>query len=263
MDNGFAPRRRRQSVQFIIPAANGGTMTRTALVTGASGGIGGATARELGTDHDVVVHYNSDRESAAAVAESVEANGQEAFVYQCDLREPDEIGAMIDRARVEFGGVDVLVNNAGVLYTADLQTASDDLLRQTLRVNLEGALFCTREVLSGMRERGEGWIVNVSSTAGTGGSPTDAAYGASKSGLLGFTKSLAKQYTDEGIFANAVAPGPVATELFAEERRPPVREKSPIGRLVRPEEVADTIRTFATTSSITGQTLVVDGGLSL
>jgi 3-oxoacyl-[acyl-carrier protein] reductase len=238
-------------------------MTRTALVTGASGGIGRATARDLGQDHNIVVHYNSDRESAETVADDVRANGKDALVYQCDLRNPDAIGAMIDQTRTEFGSVDVLVNNAGVLHTAALDTASDDVIHETLRVNLEGAVFCSREVLPQMRERGEGWIVNISSTAGIGGSPTDAAYGASKSGLLGLTKSLAKQYTQDGIFANAVAPGPVTTEMFAEERRPAAREASPIGRLVAPKEVAEVVRMFATTSSVTGQTLTVDGGINL
>lgn len=236
-------------------------MARTALVTGASGGIGSATARDLGTDHDVVVHYNTDRESAEAVAADIRAGDQDAIVHQCDLRDPDAVGAMVDRATEAFGGVDVLVNNAGVLHAAALETASDEQIQQTLRVNLEGAVYCARAVLPGMRERGEGWIVNVSSTAGTSGSPTDAAYGASKAGILGLTRSLAAQYTDDGIFTNAVAPGPVKTEMFAEERRPAVREQSPIDRLVRPEEVATTIRTFATTSSTTGQTLTVDGGV--
>jgi len=238
-------------------------MTRTALVTGASGGIGTATARDLGADHDVVVHYHRDREGAEAVAEAVRERGQRALVRQCDLRDPDAIGEMVDDARETFGGVDVLVNNAGVLHAAPLEDATDEVVQGTLRVNLEGAVVCTREVLSGMLDRGEGWVVNVSSTAGTGGSPSDAAYGASKAGLLGFTKSLAKQYTEAGVFANAVAPGPVRTGMFAEERRPAVREASPIGRLVTPEEVAEVVRTFATTTSVTGRTLTVDGGVGL
>lgn len=238
-------------------------MTRTALVTGASGGIGGATARDLGRDHDVVVHYNSDRDRAEAVADDIEENGQRALVHGCDLRESDAIEAMVERAREELGGIDVLVNNAGVLHAAALETASDEQIRRTIGVNLEGAIFCARAVLPGMRARGDGWIVNVSSVAGTTGSPTDAAYGASKGGLLGLTKSLAKQYTADGVFTNAVAPGPTKTEMYARERRPAAREQSPIERLVEPEEVAEVIRLFATTSSVTGQTIAVDGGIGL
>ncbi len=245
---------RRQSVQ---------TMTRTALITGASGGIGSATARELGEDHDVVIHYNSDREGAESVAADVRNAGQKALTHQCDLQDPAAIETMVETAREEFGGIDVLVNNAGVLHAAALETATDDVIQQTLRVNLEGALYCAREVLPDMRENGRGWIINISSTAGTTGSPTDAAYGASKCGLIGLTKSLAKQYTEEGIFTNTVAPGPAKTKMYAEERRPAAREKSPINRLVNPEEVAEVIRMFATTESVTGQTLTVDGGISL
>ena len=238
-------------------------MTRTALVTGASGGIGSATARDLGDDHDIVVHYNSDRGGAEAVAADVRENGRDALVVQCDLSDPGAVEKMIGRADEAFGGIDVLVNNAGVFHVAALETASDEIIQQTIRVNLEGALYCTRAVLPGMRGRGEGRIVNISSTAGTDGSPTDVAYGASKSGLLGLTKSIAKQYTEDGVFANAVAPGPVKTEMFSEDRRPAAREASPIDRLVEPEEIAEAVRFFATTSSIAGQTLVVDGGIGM
>lgn len=238
-------------------------MTRTALVTGASGGIGSATARDLGRDHDVVVHYHSDRSGAEETAEHVRERGQDAVVQQGDISDPGDVREMVDRAREEFGGVDVLVNNAGVLHTAALESASDEVIQRTVGVNLEGALYCSRAVLPGMRERGEGWIVSVASTAGVNGSPSDVAYGASKGGVLGLTKSLAKQYTEHGVFANTVAPGPTKTEMYAEERRPAAREQSPIDRLVTPQEVAEAIRMFATTSSMAGQTLVVDGGMSL
>ena len=238
-------------------------MTQTALVTGASGGIGSATARDLGRDHDVVVQYHGDRESAEAVAADVRASGQAALVRQCDVSDPDAVEGLVADARDELGGVDVLVNNAGVLHTAALESASDETIQRTVRVNLEGATYCARAVLPGMLDRGEGRIVNVSSTAGTGGSPSDAAYGASKAGLLGLTRSLEKQYTEDGVLTNAVAPGPVRTKMYAEERRPAAREASPIDRLVRPEEVAEAIRTFATTTAITGETVVVDGGTRL
>lgn len=236
-------------------------MAHTALVTGASGGIGSATARELGEDHDVVVHYNSDHERAEAVADDVRSNGSDAIVHRADVSDPAAVESMVERARDELGTVDVLVNNAGVLHAAALETASDEAIQQTMRVNLEGSLYCARAVLPDMIEQNQGWIVNVSSTGGTTGSPTDASYGASKSGMLGLTRSLAKRYTSEGIYANAVAPGPTETEMFAEDRRPEARDESPIGRLVTPDEVAEMIRTFATTSAIVGQTLTIDGGL--
>ncbi|WP_226022231.1 SDR family NAD(P)-dependent oxidoreductase [Halomicrobium salinisoli] len=238
-------------------------MSPTALVTGASGGIGSAIARELGADHDVVVHYHSDEDGAESVAEDVRERGSEAVTHSCDVTDPEAVAAMVEAAEEAFGGVDVLVNNAGLLHATALEDASVGQVQGTMRVNLEGAVYCARAVLPGMLERGEGWIVNVSSTAGTDGSPTDAAYGAAKSGLLGLTKSLAKQYTSEGVFANAVAPGPTDTPLYAEERRPETVAASPIDRLVKPEEIAEVARTFATTEAMTGQVLTVDGGISL
>lgn len=236
-------------------------MAHTAFVTGASGGIGSAVARDLGRDHDVIVHYYSDREGAERVAEAVRERGQDAFVAACDVSDPAAIAEVVDEAREALGPVDVLINNAGVLRSAALETASDDAIQGTIRVNLEGALYATRAVLPDMLEEGAGRIVNVSSTAGTTGSPTDAGYGASKSGLIGLTRSLAKQYTDDGILTNTVAPGPTETDMFDESRRPEAREESPIDRLVTPAEVAEAVRFFVETSSITGQTLTVDGGL--
>jgi 3-oxoacyl-[acyl-carrier protein] reductase len=237
-------------------------MAPTALITGASGGIGAATARDLGRDHDVLVHYHSNREAAEAVAADLAAGDTGAVVHGCDVSDPDAVASMVDRATDEFGGVDVLVNNAAVFHQTALTEASTEEIQRTLRVNLEGAVYCVREVLPGMVDRGAGRIVNVSSTAGVHGSPTDPAYGASKGGLLGLTRSLAKRYTGEGIFTNAVAPGPTDTPMFAQERRPATRERSPIDRLVAPEEIAEAIRAFATTAATTGQVLTIDGGIS-
>jgi 3-oxoacyl-[acyl-carrier protein] reductase len=235
-------------------------MARTALVTGASGGIGRATARELGRDHDVLVHYHSDGETAESVVEDVRAAGNGAVSYQCDVSDPVAVAGMVERARDEFGPVDVLVNNAATIARRDLLEQSRERVRRTLAVNLEGPINCTREVLAGMCERGEGWIVNVSSTAGTRGSPSDPAYGASKGGVIGFTKSLSRQHTSDGVFSNVVAPGPTDTEMFPPERRPAAIEDLPTGRLVRPAEVASAIRFFATTTSVSGAVLEVDAG---
>lgn len=235
-------------------------MVRTALVTGASGGIGRATARDLGQDHDVLVHYHSDADAAEAVAADVREGGREAVTHQCDVSDPDDVAAMVELTEAELGSVDVLVNNAATIYRANLLESSHEQMRRTLSVNLEGQINCTREVLPGMCERGEGWIVNVSSTAGTRGSPSDPAYGASKGGVIGFTKSLSRQHTADGVFSNVVAPGPTDTGMFPPERRPGAREDLPTGRLLRPVEIAEAIRFFATTTSISGKVLEVDAG---
>lgn len=236
-------------------------MSRTAVITGASGGIGQATARELGRDHDILAHYHSDQAAAEGVADEIRDGGQDVLVHGCDLADPDAAARMIDRARAEFEGIDVLVNNAAVFHRTGLSEISVEDLDQTLDVNLAGPLYVTRAVLPVMLDQDGGHIVNVASTAGTHGSPTDPTYGASKAGLIGFTRSLARCHTDSGIFANAVAPGPTATEMFEEDRRPAARDRSPIDRLIRPEEVASAVRFFATTSSISGEVVDVDAGM--
>jgi 3-oxoacyl-[acyl-carrier protein] reductase len=237
-------------------------MTRTALVTGASGGIGRAITCELGHDHDVLVHYHSDEEAAEAVAADVREEGSRAVVHGGDVADPDAVAAMVERAVDELGPVDVLVNNAALIYRRDLLEASPGDVHRTIAVNLEGQINCAREVLPAMRERGEGRIVNLSSTAGTRGSPSDPAYGASKGGVVGFTKSLSRQYTSDGVFSNVVAPGPTDTEMFPKHRRPGAREALPTDRLLEPAEIAEAVRFFAETTSISGEVLEVDAGMN-
>lgn len=236
-------------------------MSETALVTGASGGIGAAIARNLGTDHDVAVHYHVDEEAAVEVAGDVRETGHTASTVQCDIADPSAVAAMIDIVRERHDGIDVLVNNAGVFYNQDLVDIDVETMQRTIRINLEGACYCTKFALEPMRSAGGGRIVSLSSTAGTHGSEADPTYGAAKAGLFGLTRSVARQYTSAGIFANAVAPGPVDTRMFPEHRRPATRERSPIGRLLTPEEIAEPVRMFATTTAMSGQVLTVDGGL--
>ena len=235
-------------------------MTRpTALVTGGSGGIGRACVAELASDHDVAVHYNSDREGAEAAVAAAESQGADGLAVQADLREFDEIEAMFDEVMDRFDHLDVLVNNAAVFFMQGLLELSPEQIRTTMRVNTEGTIFVTRAALPALLEDG-GNVVTISSRAGTRGSPTDPTYGASKAGVIGLTQSIARNYTEDGIFANVVAPGAVDTKMFPDERRPARREASPIGRLVKPEEVAEAVRLFADTEAISGRVLEIDGG---
>lgn len=230
------------------------------LVTGGSGGIGNACVRELAADHDVAVHYHTDREGAEAAAEAAEAADAEVMLLQADLAGRAEVEGMVDRVEDRFGGVDTLVNNAGVFFQTGLLEMTPEQIETTLAVNVTGTIYCTRAVLPGMIERGGGRIVTVASRAGVKGSPTDPVYGASKGGVIAFARSVARQFTDDGVFSNVVAPGATDTKMYAEERRPAKREASPIDRLVRPEEVADAVRFFTDTESISGRVLEVDGG---
>jgi 3-oxoacyl-[acyl-carrier protein] reductase len=236
-------------------------MTRpTALVTGASGGIGRACVRDLADDHDVAVHYHSDREGAEAAVEAAESAGAETLCCRADLADRTAIEAMVDDVAERFGNVDVLVNNAGVFFQTGLLEMTPEEISTTLAVNLEGTIHCTRATLPGMLDGGGGRVVNVASRAGTRGSPSDPVYGASKGGVVAFTRSLARQYTEAGVFSNVVAPGATDTKMYAEERRPAKREASPISRLVKPEEVADAVRFFAEIEAISGRVLEIDGG---
>ncbi|MFC6940192.1 SDR family NAD(P)-dependent oxidoreductase [Salinirubellus sp. GCM10025818] len=232
----------------------------TAVVTGGSGGIGRACVGELASDHDVAVHYHTDREGAEAAVEAVEDDDAETGIFRADLGDRSEVEGMVDDVVDRFGGVDVLVNNAGVFFQTGLLEMTPEEIETTLSVNVTGTIYCTRAVLPSMLERGGGRIVTVASRAGVKGSPTDPVYGASKGGVIAFTRSLARQYTGDGVFANAVAPGATDTKMYAEERRPAKREASPISRLVKPEEVADAVRFFVDTESVSGRVLEVDGG---
>jgi 3-oxoacyl-[acyl-carrier protein] reductase len=233
-------------------------MSETAIVTGASGGIGRSCAARLAEEYDVLVHYNSDREGAEAAAERVREAGSDARLHQCDIADSEAVESMVEAAS-DLGPVGCLVNNAAVFLERSIEDVSREEVDLQVDVNLKGTIYCTQAVLGHMLDGG-GRIVTISSVAGTHGSPTDPVYAATKGGVVSLTKSIAKQYASEGVFANAVAPGPTATEMFREGRRPAVREESPMGRLIRPDEIADAVRYFATATGVTGQVLVVDGG---
>jgi NAD(P)-dependent dehydrogenase (short-subunit alcohol dehydrogenase family) len=233
----------------------------TALVTGGSGGIGSACVRELAGDHNVAIHYHTNREGAEAAAEAVEDSDTEALIVQADLADRSDVERMVNHVTDKFGGIDVLVNNAAIFFQTSLLKMTPEQIETTLSVNMGGTIYCTRAVLASMLERG-GKIITIASLAGTRGSPTDPVYGAAKGGMVSFTRSLARQYTDEGVFSNVVAPGPTDTEMFPKERRPAVRERSPIDRLIAPEEIADAVRFFAETECISGRVLEIGGGLA-
>jgi len=236
-------------------------MPQTAVVTGASGGIGSAVARELAGDHDVVVQYHSDESGARSVAADIESDDGNAVTRQCDVSDRAAVREFFAAVRDSSDGVDVLVNNAGVAPSgspfADRDTESID---RTIQVNLVGAMCCTQEVLDGMADRGYGRVVNVASTAGVHGSPSDPVYSASKGGLVAFTKSLARRYTEDGIRSNAVAPTVTDTPMIPEDRRETAADLFPEGRIVDPEDVASAVRYLVSEAYDSGKVIEVAGG---
>ena len=233
---------------------------RTALVTGASRGIGRSIALELGqAGADVVVGYQSATEEAEAVA--VEAGGR---AIQADIADPEDARRLVEEA----GDVDILVNNAGLTRDGLIARMPDDDWRAVLETNLSGAFYTCRAAARGMMRRRRGAIVNVSSIVGVHGNPGQTNYAASKAGLIGLTKALARELGSRGVRANVVAPGYVETrltEVLPEELRQSMLASTPLGVFGKTEDVAAAVRFLVSDAAafITGEVLLVDGGLGM
>ena len=232
-----------------------------ALVTGASKGIGAATAAALAAQgRPVLVHYGSDRDGAEAVAKACGDHGVDARAVQADLREGIE---PLADAITDVGGLAVLVNNAGVTADGLALSMSDEAFADVVHVNLTAAFSLSRTALRGMLRARAGRIVNVSSVVGLHGNAGQANYAASKAGLVGLTKSLAREVGRRGITVNCVAPGFVETAMTAELDADALLERVPAGRLGQPEEVAAVIAFLCGDGAayVNGAVVQVDGGL--
>jgi 3-oxoacyl-[acyl-carrier protein] reductase len=233
---------------------------RTALVTGGSRGIGRAIAVELGrAGASVVVGYHSGAEEAEEVASEVGGRAVQA-----------DVGGAEDAQRLveEAGDLDILVNNAGVTRDTLLARMSDDDWRTVIETNLSSVFYTCRAVTRPMMRKRSGAIVNVSSIVGLHGNPGQTNYGASKAGIIGFTKSLARELGSRNVRANVVAPGYVnsrLTDVLPEEARAAMLTNTPLGKLGDPEDVAGAVRFLCSdeASFITGEVLLVDGGLGM
>lgn len=237
---------------------------RVALVTGASRGIGRAIATRLAHDgFDVAITYSTDAEGAAQTLAAIESAGRQGLVVQTDVRDSaavDEAFARVDEA---LGAVTILVNNAGVRHDGLAIRQSDDDWADTLNANLTGSFNCARAALRAMIRARYGRIVMISSVAGMHGNPGQAAYGASKAGMIGLTRTLAKEYARKNVTVNAVAPGPVATAM-TEGLVEKIAESVPLGRAGTVEEIAAAVSFLVSDEAgyITGAVLPVDGGMT-
>ena len=233
-------------------------MPLSALVTGGAGGIGSAICRRLAADgHFVYVGYSSSAEKAAALAAEI---GGEAV--KLDVTSPADIKAAAELCC----GADILVNNAGVSEIGLFQCIPGESSRRLMEVNLVGAMSCTRELLKHMIPRRSGCIVNISSMWGQTGASCEVDYSASKAGLIGFTKALAKEVAPSGIRVNCVSPGFILTEMnshFTENDLALIREDIPLGIFGEPRHVADAVAFLVSPQAeyITGQVLAVNGGM--
>lgn len=242
---------------------------RVALVTGASRGIGRAVASGLAADgFDLALVYAGNADAAADVVAACEAAGATARAYRCDVSNTDEVKATVDAVLADYGSVWALVNNAGITRDTLLARMKDEDFARVLDVNLTGAFNMMRALTRPlMRQRG-GRIVSMSSVVGLMGNAGQANYAASKAGLIGLTKSVARELAPRGVTVNAVAPGFVRTDMTAALPEQVVERyegQIPLGRLADPEEVAGVVRFLVSDAAayVTGEVIRVDGGMAM
>ena len=232
---------------------------RRAIVTGGSRGIGRAIALALAEcGAAVAVNFRTRAEEADAVVERIRSAGGRAIAVRADVSIAAEVSDLMERAARDLGPIDILVNNAGIA----LADAGEETFDRTLATNLKSAYLCAEAVLPGMRARHWGRIVNISSVAARGAGAIGVAYNASKAGLEGLTRGYAARVAKDGVTVNAVAPGPIDTEMGGPLKAAGVVARIPVGRMGQAEEVAQTTVLVIGNSFITGQTIAVNGGLA-
>ena len=240
---------------------------KTAIVTGGSRGIGRAVALALAeAGASVAIIYAGNTKAAEETKQAVEEKGVQAMAIQCDVSDEKAVADMVKAVKKEWGRVDILVNNAGITRDGLLMIMKEEDWQAVLNTNLNGAFHCTKAVSRLMMKQRSGSIINITSVVGETGNAGQANYAAAKAGLIGFTKSVAKELASRNIRCNAVAPGSIATDMTAvlgEEAVDAMVQTIPMGRVAQPEEVAKAVLFLASddASYITGQTLNVDGGM--
>lgn len=238
---------------------------RVALVTGAGSGIGRAIARKLSENGDRVVVNDLRPAAADETAALIGNDGGEATTAPGDVSSEDDVALMVSAAREAFGEVEVLVNNAGIAQQKRFVELTAEDFDRMVSVHLRGTFLCTRAVLPGMLDRGEGIVVNIASQLGQIGGVELTHYSAAKAGIIGLTKALSREVSGQGVRVNAVAPGPINTELvlgLSEEWRDAKAAELPLGRFGEPREVAETVAFLASDAATlyVGQTLGPNSG---
>jgi 3-oxoacyl-[acyl-carrier protein] reductase len=240
---------------------------KAALVTGASRGIGKEIALELARQGaNVAVNFSGSEAKANEVVDEIKALGREAFAVKCDVSNSEEVAAMVKDTIDNFGKLDILVNNAGITRDNLLMRMKEEEWDDVININLKGVFLCTKAVTRQMMKQRQGRIINIASVVGVSGNPGQANYVAAKAGVIGLTKTAAKELASRNITVNAVAPGFITTDMtdkLSEEVKAEMLKQIPLARLGEPKDIAKITAFIASDDSayMTGQTLNVNGGM--
>ncbi|MCD3216526.1 3-oxoacyl-[acyl-carrier-protein] reductase [Clostridium botulinum C] len=242
---------------------------KNAIVTGASRGIGRAIAIKLADlGANVVLNYRSDINSVNEVVKEIESKGVKAVAIQGDISKFEDAKKIVDEAMEKLGSIDILVNNAGITKDTLLMRMKEEEFDNVIEVNLKGVFNCTKHVVPIMMKQRSGKIINISSVVGLSGNAGQSNYAAAKAGIIGFTKSVAKEIASRGITVNAVAPGFIATdmtEVLSDKVKENIKNNIPLKRVGDAKDIANTVAFLSSNmaSYITGQVISVDGGMHI
>ncbi len=249
----------------LLPESQQRLRGQVALITGASRGIGRAIAFSLSSEGaTVVVNYASSSTAAEEVVAEITEAGGNAIALQADVSKADQVDALVNTTMEKFNRLDVLVNNAGITRDTLLLRMKPEDWQAVIDLNLTGVFLCTRAASKIMLKQKSGRIINITSVSGLMGNPGQANYSAAKAGVIGFTKTVAKELAARGITANAVAPGFIVTDMTSGVKAEEILKFIPLGRFGQPEEIAGMVRFLAADAAaayITGQVFNVDGGM--
>ena len=239
------------------------------LVTGAGRGIGASIAKRFASEGaEVIVNYSGNDEAAQKTVDEITATGGQAQKYKCSVNDSESVKVMIDEIIKEFGRIDILVNNAGITKDGLMLRMTDEDFDRVIDVNLKGTFNCTKYVSKYMLKQKSGKIINISSVVGLSGNAGQVNYSASKAGIIGITKSAAKELSSRGITVNAVAPGYVDTDMtkvLSDNIRNEILKNIPLQRMGNVEDISNCVAFLASedASYITGQVISVDGGMQI